>query len=260
MQEDVGVDPAPEAVAEGEHPAHLRRGDAVDRPAQPGVEGHLPHRLQQQRIEVEHAELAVAHPGLALAKPLVGADVHEHRPRPLELHVVRGGVLEDQVVLERGQQQVELHERGVLEHREGPLVGVGDEGDPLVAQHAGGLVHQEALDGAEPVGSALGRHQALVLEQAGGLERLEVGQPVGREGPQHLVARVEDPALGIAEGAGLEAGVRGRGAVRLGSGHAVGRRRPAPEARPAARRSRCCSGRRRPWRPPAHPCGCAGTS
>ncbi len=127
--------------------AHLGGRDPVDRAAQPGVERHALRRLEQQRIQVEHAELAVADPRLALADPLERADVHERRARALELDVVGRRVLQHHVVLERRQQQVELQQRGVLQHREGPLVRVRDERDALVAQDRGGLVHEQALQG-----------------------------------------------------------------------------------------------------------------
>ena len=135
VQEDVREHALAEAVAE----RHAGRASAVGvmpsiDPRSQGWKGTPFSRLEQQRIEVEHAELAVADPRLALAQPLERADVDEHRPRALELHVVGRGVLEDQVVLERRQQQVELQQRGVPQHRERPLVRVRDERDALVAQ------------------------------------------------------------------------------------------------------------------------------
>ena len=192
------------------------------------MEGHVLHGLQQQRVEVEHAELAVADPRLALADALERPHVDEHRPRPLELHVVGRGVLQHEVVLERREQQVELDQRRVLQHREGPLVRVRDERDALVAQDRGGLVDEQALAGGAPTSGAvpeqLGRHHARVVEQAGRLHGLEVAQAVRREGSKDLVAVVEDSALGVTKRAGLEAGrlgarVRGRG---HGAGHSRG--------------------------------------
>ena len=60
---------------------------------------------------------------------------------------------------------------------------------------------------------ALGRDHAPVVEQPGGLERLEVAQAVGRQRAIDLVAGVEDAALGVAERARLEpAGCRVGGA------------------------------------------------
>jgi hypothetical protein len=205
VQEDVAEHAAPEAVAQRHQRAHLRRRDPIDRAAQPGLEGHVLERLEQQRIEVEHAELAVADPGLALPQALERADVHEHRPGALELHVVGRGVLQHEVVAERFEQQVELQQRGVLEHRERPLVGIRDERDALVAKHAGRLVHQQrAIDVA--VLDQLGADDASVVEQPRGLERLEVAQPIRGQRAIDLVTGVEDAALGVAERARLEAG------------------------------------------------------
>ena len=178
--------------------------------AQPRLEGHVLRRLEQERIEVEHAELPVADPRLALAHALERADVHEGRPRALELHVVRRRVLQDHVVVERREQQVELEERRVLQHREGPLVWVRDERDPLVAKHGRGLVHEQVTRRGHAV-RALRPDHALVVEQAGGLERLEVGQAVGRERAEDVVACIENPALRVTEGAGLQVGGRGWG-------------------------------------------------
>ena len=64
------------------------------------------------------------------------------------------------------------------------------------------------------------RDDALVVEQAGRRERLEVAQAVGRERAVDLVAGVEDAALGVAEGAGLEAG--GLGLASAGGAHGGG--------------------------------------
>jgi hypothetical protein len=201
---------------------------------EPRVEGHALHRLEHQRVQVEHAELAVADPGLALAQALERADVDEHRAGAAELHVVRRRVLQDHVLLQRRQQQVELAQRRVLEHREGPLVRVRDERDALVAQDAGGLVDEHAaIDGS--VLDLLGAHDPLVVEQAGAAQRHEVGQTVRRERAVDVVARVEDAALGVAERArlescGLRGGVRGRG---HGAGHSRRRLRARP-SRPLA--------------------------
>ena len=85
-------------------------------------------------------------------------------------------------MLEGGQQQVELEQRRVLQHREGPLVRIRDERDALVAEHRRGLVHEQVAQRCN-IACTLGAHDALVVEQAGGFERLEVGQAVGRERP-----------------------------------------------------------------------------
>ena len=133
VQDDVGEDAAAEAVAQREQVAQLARLDAVQAAPQPGLVGDPAEGAQHERVEVEHAELAVADPRLAGPQRLEGADVDERRPRAAELHVVGRGVLQDQVARQGGLQQLELQERRVLEHPEGPLVGVRDERDRLVA-------------------------------------------------------------------------------------------------------------------------------
>ena len=90
----MGEDPLAEAVAKAEEAGRLAWGDAVDRAAQPGLEGDLLVGLEQQRVEVEHAELPVAGPRLSLPQRLEGADVDEDRLRAAELDVVGGRVLQ----------------------------------------------------------------------------------------------------------------------------------------------------------------------
>ena len=72
-------------------------------------------------------------------------------------------------------------------------------------EHPGGLVHREP---PQRLGAlrALRADQPLVVEQAGVLQRLEVAQAVGREGPVDLAVGVEDAALGVAKAPRLEAG------------------------------------------------------
>src|SRR5439155_19495495 len=74
VENDVRERAAPQEVACREEGARLVRRDAVEAAAQPRLEGHLLPGLQQQRVEEEHAELAVAGPGLALSELLEGAD------------------------------------------------------------------------------------------------------------------------------------------------------------------------------------------
>ena len=77
--------------------ARVVRRDAVERAAQRRVERQVLVGLQHQRIEVEHAELAVARPRLGRPQPLERADVDEHGRGAAELHVVGRRVLERQV-------------------------------------------------------------------------------------------------------------------------------------------------------------------
>ena len=61
---------------------------------------------------------------IELAQALERADVDEHGPRALELHVVGTGVLQGQAVVKCCEHEIELQEGGVLEHRERPFVRV----------------------------------------------------------------------------------------------------------------------------------------
>ena len=135
VQHDVRERSPAQAVAQREQVAALLRRDPVQAAAQPRLERHVLPGLQEQRVEEEHAELAVAGPGLALAELLEGADVDEQRLRPAELDVVGRRVLEDQALLDRPPEQLELQQRGVPQHREGPLVRIRDERDDVVLKH-----------------------------------------------------------------------------------------------------------------------------
>src|SRR5919108_1351195 len=134
MEEDVRERAATEAVAQREQVPALLRRDPVDPSAEPRLEGHVLPGLEEERVEEEHAELPVAGPGLALTEPLERADVDEDRLRAAELDVVGRGVLEDQAGADRAPHEVELEQRRVAEHPEGPLVGVGDDGDDVVLE------------------------------------------------------------------------------------------------------------------------------
>ncbi len=80
VEDDVREHAALQPVAR-EHAPGLARRDPVERAAQPGVVRRAAVGLQHQRIQEEHAELAVAGPRLARPKRLERADVDEHRRR-----------------------------------------------------------------------------------------------------------------------------------------------------------------------------------
>src|SRR5436190_9728993 len=126
VEDDVRERAAAKQIARGQEPARLVRRDPLQAAPEPRLERHLFPGLQQQRVEEEHAELAVAGPGLALAELLEGADIDEQRLRPAELDVVGRRVLEDQALLDCPPEQLELQQRGVPQHREGPLVRIRD--------------------------------------------------------------------------------------------------------------------------------------
>ena len=116
-----------------------------------------------QRVEDEHAELPVAGPGLALAEPLEGADVDEHRLGAAPLDVVGRRVLEHEPLVERAEEEVELEQRRVLEHPERPLVRVRDDRDALVPEDAPRRSRRRKLvRQVVELGHALGGHERAV--------------------------------------------------------------------------------------------------
>ena len=211
VQDDVREDAAPEAVAEAEEPAHLVRLDSLERAAEPRLEGHALVGLEHQRVEHERAELPVAGPRLALAQALEGADVDEDRLSTPPLHVVRGGVLEDQVLVERAEQELELEQRGVLEHPERPLVRIRDDGDAVVAQDGGDPSGVELRRKAVRLGEPLGADELplsdVVAEERRRRERLPVVEAALGQRPVDGASGVEDSAVRVAKGAALDPGL-----------------------------------------------------
>ena len=199
VHDHVGEHALAEAVAGGrEHRARVARRDPVQRAAQQRVVRQVLVGLQHQRIEEEHAELPVARPRLVRAQALERADVDEHRRRAPPLHVVGGGVLERQVRPQRAPVEVELQQRGVLEHRERPLVRVGEEGHPLVAQRARGVRGQQVRQLVELRGLR-GHHAALGLQlrpQRARRECAPILQPRRAQHAVHAVRGQEHAAVG----------------------------------------------------------------
>jgi hypothetical protein len=76
-----------------------------------------------------------------------------------------------------------------------------------VLEHAGAVLDQQLLRSIGRAREQLGLDQPAVslkaLEQLRRLERLEVVEAVLRQRAIDVAAGIEDPALGIAEGAGL---------------------------------------------------------
>jgi hypothetical protein len=176
----------------------LRRRDAVDRAAQPWLKGDPLVGLQHERIQEQHAELPVRDPRLAFAQALERADVDEDRRCALPLDVVGRAVLEHQRRGQAALEHVELQQRRVAQHPERPLVGVGDERDRGVAQHARPAVanrrlahHLVRLDD----GAALGQ----LVEDRRRAQRVPVLEASGAERAEHGPVGLKDPAVGIAE-------------------------------------------------------------
>ncbi len=146
VQRDVRHHATAEEVTERHEPPRLDRRDPFEAAAEPRPEVHSLVRLQQQRIEIEHAELAVAGPRLTRPQPLERADVDEDRSRAAPLDVVRGRILEHQVLVERAAKQLELQQRRIAQHRERPLVRIRDEGNALVLEDGGRVGDRRFVD------------------------------------------------------------------------------------------------------------------
>jgi hypothetical protein len=101
----------------------------------------------------------MARPRFALAKWFEGADVDERGLGAQPLHVVGRGVPEDHALLEGVGEQ--LQQSRVARHPERPLIGVGDDGDRLVAQQAGPV--RAELRGPVGRGDELRAHDSPVL-------------------------------------------------------------------------------------------------
>lgn len=236
VQEHVGWIAASKSVARRHERAHLSDFDPVQGPAQPGPHIQALVRLEQQGEQVEHAELPVAHPELILTQTLEGADVDEHRSPLDELDVVWRGVLEHQVVLESQKGQVELKQRSLLEHREGPFIRIADDRDPLVLQHCGRLAVAEARHRA--VLEQRGPNQPRVIQQSAHRQGHEIVKSAGAECTEYTQPLHEDTAVGIAEGPGVA--MRADGVPFRGRRH-CGRLARAPQRSGPARAGPGCA-------------------
>ena len=205
MERDVLEHASPERVPTPEERPRLRRVDALEAPAQPGLERNAPVGLEQERIEEQHAKLAVAEPRLPWARPLERADVDEHRARSAPLDVVRRRVLEREARSERLARDPQLQERGVPQHRERPLVWVRHEWQALVPERrhpsAAGIRRADRLKLGRGCGRRLdhiaGLHEPR--EQPALLERGPVCGALPGECADDLAVDLEDPAVGVPE-------------------------------------------------------------
>ena len=214
MQEDVTQHPAPQGVAPSEERPEVAGSDPVRAPTKPCLEGDAAVRLQHQRVEELHAELPVSEPRLSSARTFEGSDVDEDRPHALPLHVVGGRVLDRQPFVERRTHEPKLQQRGVLKHREGPLVRIRDERDPLATQRP--LPPRCRLDLGEGSELAFVRHPRFDEISVGDepAEKIRRGErppalePVRAQGTQHPLVRVEDPAVPVAKRAAIRTRAR----------------------------------------------------
>ena len=112
--------------------AHWGWFNAFQIATQPGLKGHVFVGLQKERIEKQLTELAVADPRFAGPQPLERGNIDKDRPAAGPLDVEGRRVFECHVGTQRGVLEFEGQQRGVLQHAERPLVGIGNKGNRLM--------------------------------------------------------------------------------------------------------------------------------
>jgi hypothetical protein len=85
-----------------------------------------------------------------------------------ELHVVRRCIGEDEAPVERGDLEIEMGERSVLELREAPFVRIGDQRDQRMLDQPHGRFATGACEGM--LERRLKRHDRCRQDQPGSLE------------------------------------------------------------------------------------------
>ena len=129
MEVEVGRQPQVEPRPAGKQPRGEVERDAVDEVAQHEAAARVAMRHERQRREEVLAELAVRRPWLGRLGDFEAEAVDEDRPPGVELDVVGARVAQPHSRVERARLDLEGQERGLLELREGPLVGIRDELD-----------------------------------------------------------------------------------------------------------------------------------
>ena len=89
---------------------------------------------QEKRVQELHAELALPDPALALAVWHDRQMIDEDRPGAPELDVIGGGVGQSEAVGEQLGVEIEVQQRGRLQGRKGPFIGIGNEVEPRVLE------------------------------------------------------------------------------------------------------------------------------
>ena len=204
----MGQHAGPEVVPRRKQRPALFRLDAVEIPAQPGMERHVSVSLKEERIQKQLAELTIARPRITGVIRRERTDVDERRAWTHPLDVEGGGVLQRHALLERRERHVELQERCVSEHAERPFVGVGHHRDRLVFQDSDPLGVQGRQ--TRSVADLLGRdHVALgrqALEEIGGGELFPVRKRPRGQTAQDRAVVAENLCVGIAKGPRIELG------------------------------------------------------
>ena len=91
------------------------------------------------------AKLTICDPGFALRRKIKRERIDENRLSTQKLNVVCTRVLEDHAVIQRFSMHAQGCQRGILEHGERPLVGIGDHRNTLRTDHAKGILRQRRL-------------------------------------------------------------------------------------------------------------------
>ena len=184
------------------------RWNSVDAAAQPGTKLHALVGLQHQRIEEQLAELPVSDPGLALRQDFEGGNVDEDRLGAVPLHVVRGGVFQDHSLVQRLAHQLQVQQRGILQHPERPFVGVGNERNSLMLQDGRPVLRTFSQRVRRTLrADDRSRRDPIAKELASG-EPVPVLQRLGADAAQNAGVAIEHRAVAVAIGAGLDGQIR----------------------------------------------------
>ena len=234
LRDDVHEDAGPRQIARREQRPQRMRGNPIDIAAQPRSEIDALVGLHHQGIEEQLAELPVADPRLPPAQQLEGRDVDEDRLRAAPLDVVGGGVLQDHAGAERRLEEIEVQQRGVLQHAEGPFVGIGDERDPGMLEHGGPIAAELRFEFAlGPGGLDDAAQRGQLAKEGSGAQALPVRQRLRADAAKDPAVPIENSAVAVPVGARLELqGIAGsvmpvRGLLRRGDGFGLLRDRRA---------------------------------
>ena len=115
LQHDVGKYIPRQFFAQRHHRLELQRGNALRAAAQPCVVRYPQFGTQQQRVQILFAKLPMAHPVFTLVVAAEGQVIDKYRLRAVELYVIRGGIRQGDVMIQRFKINIELQQRGRFE-------------------------------------------------------------------------------------------------------------------------------------------------
>jgi hypothetical protein len=168
-----------------------------------GLEIEAEMGLEHQRVKEQHAELPIGAPMLSGLAGLEGGDIDEDGLRADKLDVERRRILDRPPSLNPALQQIELQQGSILQHGEGPFIGLGDQGHSFMRQNARPALGHDAFDRliSRIRRSGPDDEAALhvYLEEAGLLERLEVLERSARHAAKDPPIMLVDTVGRIAE-------------------------------------------------------------